>query len=176
MLNKTTHLGPYSELTEEQKKLLAGTRLAVLIRASGHFEGPETALQEVVRTHNEDESIADIDALFQTRPDIFKSPVTGADMTTDRPVAVSRPLTLRRKGQGMGFFKKVWDKVAGNLDKLDDLDTIDSPFPTASTFSEMTPVVEAEFPIPETAPVVATGTAITVGRPLRFNGAARQCL
>ena len=77
----------------------------------------------------------------------------------------------------MSFFKKMWDKVSGNLDTLDELDSIDSPIPTASTFREMTPsVVQAEFPIPETAPSIATGSRITVNRPLRLTGMAAKSI
>lgn len=87
-----TYLGPYAELTEEQKKLIGGTRLALFICASGLYPTAEAALEEIVRLHNEVGHINDIDSLFKTHPGVFRpKPV---NVETSKPLAVSRPLRL----------------------------------------------------------------------------------
>lgn len=89
-----TNLGPYAQLTDEQKKLIGGTRLAFFICASGHYPSAEAALEDMVRTHNEVSRLEDIDRLFDTQPGAFqRKPI---DITTSKTVRVSRPLHLRR--------------------------------------------------------------------------------
>lgn len=73
----------------------------------------------------------------------------------------------------MGFLKDTWDvlkrSTRGAQAILDDDDRTGlKAVPTAADFAAGSPIQEAVFPLPETAPVVATGAAITVGRPLRF--------
>jgi hypothetical protein len=81
----------------------------------------------------------------------------------------------------MGLLKDALNKLkdAFNVTAHGDADT-DLPeppaIPDASVFAAMEAVHEAEFPIPETAPVVATGSAIRVGRPLRFKAQRKSLL
>lgn len=85
------HLGEYEKLTEQQKAMIASTLLYICVAGSGHFSSAEVAMQEIVRTHNEEKQLDDIINLFEQHPDIFKPAGSGAAQS----ISVMRPVRLK---------------------------------------------------------------------------------
>jgi hypothetical protein len=76
----------------------------------------------------------------------------------------------------MSFLKSIWERVSETVEGLNmKYGAPEIPgVPTAKDFAEMQSVEEAVYPIPETAPVVATGARITVGKPLQLKTSKTQ--